>query len=191
MAGEQLAQLLTGVFLAGFQYLHGGHYEAGGAEAALHGGLLHKGLLNVRKLAVRAKQPLEGADMLALGPYGQVNAAVEAFAVYEHVAGAALAYLAALLYGGEVVVVAEHVGQGSPDVYHLFYVLAVYVAVNKLILCHYSSPPARIMDSVMQRLAVSTAICWRKALLARQESRGLMSSRTVRAKASTVSMDTG
>ena len=37
-----------------------------------------------------------------------------------------------------MVVVAEHVGEGSPDVYHLFYVLAVYVAVNKLIPVSYT-----------------------------------------------------
>ena len=46
VAGDELAQLLPGVLLAGAHDLHGGHDDAGGAEAALDGGLLDKGSLN-------------------------------------------------------------------------------------------------------------------------------------------------
>ena len=59
---------------------------------------------------------------------------------------------------------------------------AVEGEVDRLILhhmiFHYSAPPARFTASIKARLALSTAMCIRKSLAARQESRGLMSSFT-------------
>src|SRR5699024_4927669 len=122
---------------------------------------------------------------------GQVQAGVEALAVDDNVACAALANLTALLHRGQAEVVAEHIGQTGPDVHHGDDGLAVDGAMDFLKLCHQSSPPARRMDSHRQRLASSTAICSRKALEARQESRGWTSWSTALAKADTVSLETG
>ena len=54
MAGKKLSKLGFGVFFAGFEDLDRGHDKAGSAEAALYGGLLHEGLLDVREFAVGA-----------------------------------------------------------------------------------------------------------------------------------------
>jgi len=172
VAGELLAQLVVRVLDAGVQNLGRGHDEARGAEAALNGGLVHKGLLDVGDLAVRAHEPLERQYVLALGPRGEVEAGVDGLAVDEHVARAALADLAALLDGGQAEVVAQHVREARAHVDHLFNGLAVDGAFDKLVLCHYSSPPQRLTDSTRQRRAISTAMCWRNALDARHESRG-------------------
>ena len=182
MAGQQLAQLVVGVVHTPVQNFHRRHDKARGAEAALNGRFLHKGLLDVGQLAVGAHEALQGGDVLALGPHGQVQAGVVALAVDEHVAGAAFAHLAALFHGGHGEVVAEHIRQRCPDVHHFLHFLAVEEERHQLILilCHYSSPPASFTDSMRQRLALSTAMWERKALLARQESRGWMSSSTVR-----------
>ena len=87
-------------------------------------------------------------------------------------------------------IVAEHVSQARADVYHLLALFAVDCACYKLILRHYTSPPQRLTDSTRQRFAISTAMCCRKALLARQESLGWMSSRTVLENASMFSIVT-
>ena len=176
MAGQQLAQLVVGVVLAAFQNLHGGHDEARRAEAALNGRFLDKGLLNVGQFAVGAGETFQGADVLALGPDGQIDAGVEGFPVDDHVAGAALAHLTALFDRVQGEVVAEHIGQRCPDVDVFFHILPVEVEVNGLILgdmlFHYSAPPHSFTDSIKARLALSTAMCIRKSLAARQESRG-------------------
>ena len=121
MAGQQLAQLVVGVVHAPVQDLHRRHDKARGAEAALNGRLLHKGLLDVGQLTVGAHKPLQGGDVLALGPHGQVQAGVVALAVDEDVAGAAFAHLAALLHGGHGEVAAPHIRQGCPDVHPFFH----------------------------------------------------------------------
>ena len=46
VAGDELAQLIPVVLFVGAHDLHGGHDEAGSAEAALDGGLLDKGGLD-------------------------------------------------------------------------------------------------------------------------------------------------
>ena len=77
VAGDELAQLLPGVLLAGAHDLHGGHDDAGGAEAALDGGLLHKGPLDGGQAPVRLLEALHGEDALTLGPHAQVDAGVD------------------------------------------------------------------------------------------------------------------
>ena len=69
------------------------------------------GLLDVGQLTVRAEQALERADVLALRPHGEVDARVEALAVDDDVARAALADLAALLHGCQAEIIAQHVRQ--------------------------------------------------------------------------------
>ena len=108
----------------------------------------------------------------------QIDAGVEALAVNDDVAGSALPHLAALFHAGHVVVIPKHIGQAGPDVHHPFHILAIQIKMDQLILCHYSSPPASFTDSINARLVLSTAMCSRKSLAARQESRGLMSAVT-------------
>src|SRR5699024_704182 len=131
------------------------------------------------------QEPFQGADLLAVSPGGQVQAGVEALAVDDDVARAALAHLAALFHRREAEVVAEHIGKAGADVHHRGHGLAIDGAMDFFKLCHQRSPPARWMDSVRQRLASSTAMCSRKALDARQESRGWMSWSTALLKAAT------
>ena len=177
MAGQELPQLLVGVLLAALQDLHCRQDEARGAEAALDGRLVHKGLLDVRELAVGAQQPLQGADVLALRPDRQVDAGVIGLSVNEDVAGAALPHLAALLHGGHPEVVAEHIGEAGPHVHRALHILTVQVEMDRLILHHvflrhHRSPPASFTAWMNARRALSTAMCIRKSLAARQESRG-------------------
>ena len=178
MPGEELAQLRVRIELSAFQDLHRRHDKAGGAEAALNGGLVDKRLLNVAQLTVGPHQAFQRADALALCPDSQIDAGVEALAVNDDVARAALPHLAALFHAGHVVIVPKHIGQAGPDVHHPFHILAIQIKMDQLILCHYSSPPASFTDSINARLALSTAMCSRKSLAARQESRGLMSAVT-------------
>ena len=160
MARQQLAELVIGIVYPTIQNLHRRHDEAGDAEAALDAGLLHEGLLNVGELAVGTHETLQRGDMLALGPHRQIQTGVIALAVDEDVAGAALPHLTALFHGGHGEVVAEHIRQRGPDVYHPLHLLAVEEEGHQLILilCHYSSPPASFTDSIRQRLALSTAM---------------------------------
>ena len=58
VAGEELAQLGIGLLLAALHDLPGAHNEAGGAEAALDGSLIDKGLLNIGQFAVGAHKAL-------------------------------------------------------------------------------------------------------------------------------------
>ena len=176
--GEELAQLRVRIELAALQNLHRRHDKAGGAETALNGGLVDKGLLDVAELAVGPHQALQCADTLTLCPDSQIDAGVEALAVNDNIAGTAFSHLAALFHAGHVIVVPKHIGQAGPDVHHPFHILAIQVEMDQLILCHYSSPPASFTDSINARLALSTAMCSRKSLAARQESRGLMSAVT-------------
>ena len=191
VAGEELPELVVSVFLAGIHDLGGGQDEAGRAEAALDGSFVHERLLDIGDRAVGVHETLERDDVLALSPDGEVQAGIDRFAVDERGACAALADLAALFDGREPEVIAEHVRQTCADVDDLFHVLAVDIAFDQRVLCHQISPPQRLTDSMRARLAISTAICFRNALLARQESRGLMSSSTAREKASIFSIVTG
>ncbi len=59
-------------------------------------------------------RPSSGADVLALGPYRQIDAGVEGLAVDEDGAGAALPHLAALFHAGHAEVIAQHVRQDWP-----------------------------------------------------------------------------
>ncbi|CAN3976040.1 Rubredoxin-like domain-containing protein, partial [Dysosmobacter welbionis] len=95
VAGEEFSQFIVRVLLAALQDLHCRQDKARRAEAALDGRLVHKGLLDVAELAVRAQQPFQGADVLALRPHGQINAGVVCLPVDQDVAGAALPHLAA------------------------------------------------------------------------------------------------
>ena len=106
--------LLPGVLLAGAHDLHGGHDDAGGAEAALDGGLLHKGPLDGGQAPVRLLEALHGEDTLTLGPHAQVDAGVDGRAVHQDGAGPALPHLTALLHAGEAQPLPQHVGQGLP-----------------------------------------------------------------------------
>ncbi|MPM76835.1 hypothetical protein SDC9_123834 [bioreactor metagenome] len=195
MARKQLTQLVVRIFLAGFQNLHGGENEAGGAETALNGGLVHKGLLNVGQLAVGAQKALQRADGLAIRPDRKVYAGVKRLAVDEDVARAAFAHLAALFHRGHAKVVAEHIRQRRPRVHHPLDLFAVEGEADGFILhhmlFHHSAPPASRTLSINPRLALSTAMCSRKSRLARQLSLGLISSFTAWANRSANSSDTG
>ncbi len=59
----------------------------------------------------------------------------------------------------------------------------MYRLILDHMLFHHSSPPASFTASMNARRALSTAMCIRKSLAARQESRGLMSSFTAWANA--------
>ena len=185
MPGQQPSQLLVGVELAGVQDLHRRHDEARCAEAALNCGLLHKCLLNIRELPVRTEQALQRLYLLALCPDRKVDAGVEGLAVDQHVAGAALSDLAAFLDRSHSEIVAEHVRETCADIHHLLNLFAVQIETDQLILCaHQASPPALRTASSRHFPAISTAMCWRKALDDLQEFLGLMSEMTDFANAS-------
>ena len=73
-----------------------GHDHAGGAEAALKGLRIEKGLLHRVQPAV-LRQALDGRDRAALGAIGRHQAAMERHAVEPDGAGAAIALVAAFL----------------------------------------------------------------------------------------------
>ncbi len=72
------------------------HDHAGGAEAALEGLRVEKGLLHGMQLAVLG-QALDGGDLAPGGAEGRDEAAMEGHAVEPDRAGAAIALVAALL----------------------------------------------------------------------------------------------
>ena len=88
----------------------GRHDHAGGAVAALGGGLLDEGLLDGVELVVVA-QALDGVHPAALGLERRVDAGGHRLAVHQDGAGAALALAAADLGADEAQPVAQHVGQ--------------------------------------------------------------------------------
>ena len=140
-----------------------------------------------------AEQALQRADLLAVRPDGKVNAGVETLPVDEHVACAALAYLAALLDRMQIEIVAQKVGQRCAHIHHFLHGLSIDRALNPFILhfLHQSSPPLRLIASVSARRASSSARCRRNSRVARQLVRGFTSSSAAFANASTVSLQTG
>lgn len=96
VAGEELAQFVVGVFLAGVDDLGRRQNKARDAEAALDGGFVHEGLLHVGKRPVRVHQAFKRDDVLALGPDSQIQTGVDCLAVNECGARAAFADLTAL-----------------------------------------------------------------------------------------------
>src|ERR1700730_18355936 len=74
----------------------GGHDHAGGAEAALKGLRIEKGLLHGVQLAV-ACQPLDGGDLAPRGAEGRRQARVEGFTIDMDGASATIALVASFL----------------------------------------------------------------------------------------------
>ena len=107
VAGQELADLVIGIFLSGLQKLRCAHDKARGTESALDSGLINEGLLNIGHLAVRSRKAFQGQDFLALGPHSQVNTGIEALAVDQDVAGSALSYLTALLDAGKAEIIPQ------------------------------------------------------------------------------------
>ena len=85
------------------------------AVAALEAVVLHKGLLQ-RMQRPRRTQPLDGGDFAAFVLHRQGEAAVDAFAVHQHGAGAARALVAALLGPGELQMLPQKVEQRCADI---------------------------------------------------------------------------
>ena len=89
------------------------------------------------------RQAVHGDDVLPVGPSGEVDAGVVRFPVYEHRAGPALTYLAAVFHRGEREVVPQEVGQRGADVHHLVHRSAVYRTAYAFILSlRHIAPPA-------------------------------------------------
>ena len=59
------------------------------------------------------QEALQGTDILAVRPDCQIDTAIEALPIDEHITRAALPHLAAFFHGGHPVVVAEHIRQGA------------------------------------------------------------------------------
>src|SRR5947208_5410579 len=95
------------------EQVHGGHDQAGSAEAALQPVLVPERLLQRMQPAVLA-QPLDGPDLLALRLYGEDGAALDRVAVDQHGTRAALARVAADVRAREVELVAQHVREQRP-----------------------------------------------------------------------------
>ena len=85
---------------------------AGGAVAALEAVVLEEGLLQ-RVQLVAVGQALDGGDLGAVGGDREHQAGVDAAAVEQDGAGAALAVVAALLGAGQIEVLAQGVEQGG------------------------------------------------------------------------------
>ena len=113
VAAHQLADLVGGLRLA-FGDQAGGRADlARRAVAALEGVVVDEGLLQRMQRAVR-RQAFDGGDLRAVLHHRQREAGIDAPAVDQHRAGAALAVVAALLGAGEVEMVAQRVEQGRP-----------------------------------------------------------------------------
>ena len=74
VAGHAHANFLIRKQTALIQNLHRAHDGARCTETALDGSFIDKGLLDVRELAVRTRQPFQGQNVLAVGPDSQINA---------------------------------------------------------------------------------------------------------------------
>ncbi len=92
IALQHARQVLARLLIEG----RGGHDHAGGAEAALKGLRIEKGLLHGVQLAVTG-EALDGRDRAPFGAKGRHQAAMERHAVQPHGAGAAIALVAAFL----------------------------------------------------------------------------------------------
>ena len=86
----------------------------GGAVAALEGVVLDEGVLHRMQGAVRRRQALDRRDVRAVPHDGQLQACVDALAIDQHGAGAALAVVAALLAARQVKVLQQQIQQAGP-----------------------------------------------------------------------------
>ena len=186
--GKEFSQFLIRIFLTAFQNLHRRQNKAGRTKSALDRRFVHKCLLNIAQFTVGAQQPLQRPDVLSLCPDRQINAGIERLAVNENGAGSALPYLAAFFDRSHAVVFPQHIRQAGSYIYGPLRVFSIQIKMDCLILdhmiLHYKTPPASFTDSKKARLALSTAMCIRKSLAARQESLGLISAFTACAKVS-------
>ena len=89
------------------------HQKARRAEAALQAMMIHEGALHRMQL-VAVREPLDGADLLAVGLHGKHQAGAHRLAVDDHGAGAADAVLAADMGAGLPAILADRIGQRAP-----------------------------------------------------------------------------
>jgi hypothetical protein len=81
----------------------------------LEGVAVEEGDLQVAQV-LRRSQPLDGGDLIALVHHRQRQTRVDAHAVHQHRAGAALAVVAALFRALQIEVLAERVEQGGAEI---------------------------------------------------------------------------
>ncbi len=108
VAGDRLANLVVGRIGIAFEEGDGGHHHAGRAEAALQAMLLEEALLH-RMQDAALLQPLDGADLRAIGLNGEHRAGLGRDAVHEHRAGAAARRVATDVRAGQVRHLADEV----------------------------------------------------------------------------------
>src|SRR5262249_52747861 len=113
IAAHQLANFIGGARLALGNQAGGGTDLPGGAVAALEGIMLDEGLLQRGKRG-SLRQTFDGRYPRAILHDRQREARIDAPAVEENGAGAALAVVAALFGPGKVEIEAQRVEQGGP-----------------------------------------------------------------------------
>ena len=134
MSGEQLPELISRVLFAALKDLNGAHDDTRCTESALYCRLIDKSLLNIRELAVRSHQPFQSADFFSVRPHCKIDAGVKALSVDDHIAGAALAHLAAFLDTGQGIIIAKHIGERSSYIDHRLTLHTVDTAAHQFIL---------------------------------------------------------
>ena len=96
-----------------FQQLQRAHQEAGRAIAALETVAVAEGLLHGMQLAV-FRHPLHGQNLATIGLESEYGAGLDAFAVQQDRAGAAVAGVAANVCAGQAELFAQQLHQQGP-----------------------------------------------------------------------------